>query len=547
MRKTVGPQFEVSLSNWGFLRQAPQPSELTMEDVRFSSERRHFCDEDAARAVYFIEHFCSHVRGSFAGQSFTLAAWQKSLIREMFGRKSSDGTRQYKHVWIEAPVKSGKTTLAAAIALYMLLVDREQGAESYIAAPTLSAAKMSFNIIKRMIENCDDMSIVCTTKAETISYKDNYLSILSGSGSRATGIDASFIMIDNIQDGFSDAIYETLVSSMASRKQPLILYLASATDRKCLAWNLHNYAISVVGGDVVDPSWLVCIFSADADDDWTDPRVWQKVHPGLGQSISSSFLREQCLRALHNPGYASAFKRLYLNVWTDNEAGWLNLATWDKCQVRVDTGALSGRSCKIGLDLSSCTDLTAVVAVFPDLDGGYSTVCFPFCPEENIKKRSRVDGVDYEAWRDGGFITATEGNIVDYRTVRDKIMQLCQMFDVEEVAFDRWGASMLISDLVAAGVRCTPVNQDALSMARPAQELERALQEGVFRHDGNPVLRWCATNVKMVEDGCGGFKPSKRRSKDRIDLVIALLIALSRFPRITASSDAECFFGSTTG
>lgn len=494
-----------------------------------SSENWYFDHEEADKAVHFVEHFCSHVKGSYAGKPFLLNDWQCTLVREAFGRKSTDGTRRYKHIWVEAPRKSGKTTFAAALLLYMLLVDKEKDTEACIISPSVSISSVCMNIVKRMIENNSDMRDVCAVRANEVFYKCNRISLVSGASSSLSGRDVSFAVLDDLQEGLSREVYEMLVSCAASRDQPLFLYLAAVGDPYSIAAEMHRYAVEITTGNVLDSSWLIRIFGATSDDDWTDPEVWARAHPGLDQSVSRHFLREQCLRALNTPGYVDVFRRLYLNVWTEESVAWLDMSSWDSRRAPIHRNDVIGRSCIIGLDLSTSTDLTAVVAVFREANGGYTLLSFPFCPEEAIRKRVRLDKVAYDQWRDKGFLVATEGNVIDYTVVRDKILALYAEYSVQEIAYDRWGSSMLINQLVQEGVHCTPVNQDALTMSRPAEELERVLSEGTLRHDGNPVLRWCASNVILERNALGVSKPSKRKSRDRIDLIISALMAISRF------------------
>ncbi|MBL8661065.1 MAG: terminase large subunit [Rhodospirillales bacterium] len=494
----------------------------------------------ADKAVEFVQSFCTHVKGSFTGRPFLLDAWQAEIVREAFGRKTLLGKRRYKHIWIEAPRKSGKTTFAAAIAVYMLLVDNESDAEAYIFGPSASRARLCMNIMKMMIDNDEDMRSVCAVRANQIHYKDSSIALGSASVMSISGSNVSFAVLDDVQEIISKEGYETLVACSAAREEPLFLYLAAAGGGCSFASEMHEYAVGVATGNILDQAWLVRIFAADPKDDWTDPEVWKKAHPGLGRSISQRFVREQCLRALHNPGYIELFRRIYLNVWTDQIGAWLDMGSWDQCAFELDEHKFAGRTCRIGLDLSTTTDLTALVVVFREVNDGYTIFSLPFCPGETIRKRTQVDRVDYELWRDQGFLVATEGNVVDYSVVRDTIERLCEAYDVREVAYDQWGSSMLISQLIERGIRCTPVNQDASTMSRPVDELERVLREGTLRHDGNPVLRWCASNVILARTASGFAKPSKRRSRDRIDLIISALMAISRFvasPDISTGGD----------
>lgn len=495
--------------------------------MRCLNDAYFFDQVEADRAVYFIENFCSHVSGSLSGRPFILQRWQAALVREAFGRKTLDGRRRYSHVWLEAPRKSGKSTLGAAISLYMLLVDKELGARGYVVASRSDHARICLGIAKKMIDNSADMRCVCQIRHNEITYKDNRIGTMYGAP--AVGLDISFAILDDMQVGVSRELYFSIISGSACRKEPLFFCLVGAgCNRNTAAWDLHQYAVEVSSGRITDPKWLVYLFGAGNQDDWSDPAVWAKAHPGLNITVSEHVFREQCERALHSPAHIDGFRRSYLNVWTETAIDWMDMDLWDSCRVSLDPLVLQGRRCKIGLDLSSSTDLTAVVVVFPEIDGGYTVLPFAFLPAVSMEKRSLLEREQYLSWSSAGYLTLTEGNTVDYYSVRDKIIALCEEYDVQELAYDRWGATMLVNHLVEDGVRCAPVNQDASTLTSSVREIERVVRNRTFRHDGNPVLRWCASNVTLISGKGGHLKPAKRKSRGRIDLIVAIFLAVTR-------------------
>ncbi len=453
--------------------------------------------------------------------------WQKQLVTEMLGERREDGGRLYQVVWLEAPRKSGKTTLAAALTLYMLLVDEEQGAEIAICSSSIGAAGICFNMARQMVECNADMSSVCSVRGRSISYKNNHVRVVSLSSEGMGGVDLSMAIVDDVQFVTRRDLHQALMFCMAARRNPVIFYLASAGSCGTLGWDLHKHACSIVSGQTRDPSWLVRVYSAERADDWTDPRVWKKAHPGLGVTISESFFRDECMRAMAAPGNVDAFRRSFLNVWAEAGSNWLDMAKWDNARQVIDWERYAGRRCKIGLDLSATTDLTAIVAVFAEDDGGYALMPFAFCPAEAVGRRSKTDGVSYQQWVEAGFLKATSGNAVDYAMVVEKILHLRSRYEVTEIVYDKWCASMLIGALIEQGVACTPVTQDAASLSPAVRQLEKAVEEGRLRHDGNPVLRWCASNIRVEANAAGQVRPTKRRSRDRIDLIAASLFAIT--------------------
>lgn len=497
---------------------------------RSSSETFTYSEALARQVLFFVEEYCSHVKGPLTGQPLRLAAWQRKLVCNLFGWQRADGRRRYRYVWLEAPRKSGKTTLAAALGLYMLVVDPEPGAEIVIAAADTKQAMICFGIATEMIARDPDLSSLCRVHKHVISYKDAHLRIVSSRAEQKHGENISCLIFDELHLQPSRVLHDALVTSTAARRDPLVLYLTTAGwDPTSLAWEFHTYARRIQDGVIADPSWLVALFGAEPDADWTDPRVWADSHPGLGVSVAEEFLRQECARALQTPGFIRSFRRLYLNTWCEKSSIWLDIKQWDACAdppVAVD--GLAGRECYAGLDLSSTSDLTALVLVFPDADGGCTVLPFAFCPETVLVERTRKENVAYLEWFEQGYLIATPGNVVDYKALLAKIRELAEIYQIVEIAYDRWNASMLVNELTADGFACVPVPQTPTAMNGPMRELERLAVEGILRHGGHPVLRWCASNTAVEMSASGDIKPARGKSLEKIDLMVALLMALSR-------------------
>jgi phage terminase large subunit-like protein len=495
-----------------------------------SSEGDWFDQSDSDRVEFFIREFCRHVRGPLTGERLCLEPWQQHIVRDLFGRKRSDAVRRYRYVWLELPRKAGKSTFAAAIGLYMLMVDPEPSAEIVVAAASAEHAAVCFSIVREMVLCDPDLSAVCKVYRRHLVYKDACLRVVSSRYEAIQGRNISCLLFDDVSLQPTRELHDALISSMAAREQPLTIYATTAgSERHSLAWEQHDYATRVRDGCVEDPTWLVSIFGASADDDWTDPNVWRKAHPGLGVSIPEEFLQQECRRAMQTPGFVGSFRQHYLNIWGQERSRWLDMEKWDQCgEQRLDFAALIGRECLAGLDLSSTTDLSALVLVFPEADGGYTVLPYAFCPAEMIEERQRRDRVDYMAWREQGHLIATEGNTVDQRMIRHKILELSRLYRIRELAYDRWNSTMLITHLMQDGLTCVPVAQSCAAMNAPARELERVIANGTLRHGHNPILRWCAANAVAHVDPSGDVRPSKSKSIERIDLLVGMLMGISR-------------------
>lgn len=486
---------------------------------------------DAHRARFFIQEFCRHVKGPLTGQTVWLEPWQADVVRALFGDKRADGLRKHRYAWLELPRKAGKSTLLAVIGLYMLVVDQEPGAEIVVAAGSAENAAVCFNIAREMVERDPDLSAVCRVYRRRLVYKDAQMHVLAGRQESIHGRNVSCLLFDDVSLQPTRDLHDSLISSMGARAQPLTLYATTAGGhRSSLAWELHSYAGNVRAGVFDDPSWLVSIFGAAPDDDWTDPAVWRKAHPGIDVTMPMEFVDQQCRRAQQTPGFVGSFRQNFLNVWGQEDVRWLDMVRWDECGAApVCPASLIGRECRAGLDLSSTTDLSALVLVFRDDDDGYTVLPFTFCPGEMIEARQRRDRVDYAAWRDQGYLIATDGNVVDHATIRQTILQLASAYRITALAYDRWNSSMLVNQLMSDGIACVPVAQTNSAMNAPARELERAIAAGSLRHGQHPILRWCAGNVVAHVDASGDIRPSKRKSVERIDLISSLLMGISRY------------------
>lgn len=492
----------------------------------------YWYDEAAAqKAVDFFPLALCHVKGEWAGQPISLLPWQENdVIRPLFGWKRPDGTRRYRTCFVEVPRKNGKSTIAAGIGLYLLFADGEPGAEVYSAAADRSQAAIVFDIAKQMVAKSPMLAKRARIFQSSImapatgsSYK-----VLSADVETKYGYNASGIIFDELHTQANRRLWDALITATGVRRQPLTFVMTTAGyDRHSVCWEQHDYAMKVKAGIIQDDSYLGVIYAADENDDWTDPKVWAKANPSLGNTLKLDYVATECQHARDIPGYENTFKRLQLNIWTEQATRWLGLDTWDACAGEVDLALLEGRDCFGGIDLSSTQDTTALALVFPGPDG-YDTLSWFWVPEESIRKRSERDRVPYDIWARDGFIEETEGNVVDYDIIRKRVNELGQRFHIKEIAIDRWNSTDLQTRLQGDGFTVVPFGQGFASMTAPAKELEKLLLSRKLRHGGNPVLRWMASVVAVSQDAAGNLKPDKAKSTERIDGIVALIMALGR-------------------
>jgi phage terminase large subunit-like protein len=487
------------------------------------------------RAVAIINNL-THTKGPFAGQSFNLRPWQKRIILELF-KTRKDGRRQYRTCLLMLPRKNGKSEMAAALAIYFLLFDHEVGAEVYSAAADRDQAALVFNVAAQMIRNDAELDAEC----EIVSSQKRIVHRQTGSFYRAIsaeayskhGFNASVVIYDELHAAQNRELWDVLATSQGARAQPLMLAISTAGyDRHSILYELYEHAKKVAQQPDLDPTFLSLLFEAPMDADWTDEKVWHKANPALGDFLSLEDMRVACARATEIPAQENSFRRLRLNQWTEQAERWMPMAAWNACQRAIDWETYRKRPCYVGMDLSTTTDLTAIVALFPEDDGGFSVLPCCFVPEDTIRIRSQRDHRPYQLWRDQGKLEATSGNVVDYEAVRVKLNEWNDLYDIKAVAYDPYNATDLVNRLMQQdGLNCVPVKQGMLSLSGPTKELTKAILSGKLRHDGHPVLGDHIGNAAIEKDAAENFKLSKSKSTEKIDAAAALVCAIDRYSR----------------
>ena len=479
-----------------------------------------------------------HTKGPAAGELFNLRPWQERIVRALFKTNPATGRRQYRTCLLMLPRKNGKTELCAALAIDGLLFDGEMGAEVYSAAADKEQAALMFHVAAQMIRFDAELSAAC----EIVDSQKRIVHRKSGSVYRAIsaeayskhGLNASRILFDELHAQPTRELWDVLASSTGARAQPLVVAISTAGyDRHSILWELYQHAKRVQQAPEIDPTFLSVIYEAPIDADWTDEAVWHRANPALGDFRSLDEMRAACQRAKEIPAQEAAFRRLYLSQWTEQAVRWIALASWDACCAPIDRAALVGKRCYVGLDLSTTTDLTAAVAVFPDDDGaGFTVLPEFFCPAETIPRRVTRDRVPYDEWARRGLLTATPGPTVDYDAVRALLHDWRDTYDVRLVAYDPWNATHLVSQLEQVDAfTCVRMRQGKASLSAPSKALEAAVLARTLRHDGHPILRWNVANVAVDVDHAGNIQPSKQKSTERIDGVAGLVMALDAMHR----------------
>lgn len=502
---------------------------------QFMLPTSHYDKKKADRAVTFIENLC-HTKGKWAGTPFWLLPWQEQLIRDIFGIVKPDGNRQFRTAFVEICKKVGKSELAAAVALYLLYADNEPSAEVYGAAADRQQASIVFDVAKQMVEMSPALmkrsKLMGATK-RIVNYSNaGYYQVLSAEVGGKHGFSVSGLVFDEIHTQPNRQLYDVLTKgSSDARQNPLHFIITTAgNDRHSIAYELHTKAVDILEGRRVDPTFYPVVYGLKDDEDWEDEANWYKVNPSLGYTVDIERLRDAYREAKQNPADEITFKWLRCNMWVSSTVAWIPDAIYMRGKEPIDMDAFAGRDCYAGLDLSSTGDITALVLIFPPRDEEEKYVLLPYfwIPEETIPRRVKANSVPYDIWEKQGYIMSTEGNVIHYDFIEKFIMDLSEKYHILEIAVDRWNATQMIQNLEGEGFTIVPFGQGFSSMSAPTKEFYRLLMEGRIIHGGNPVLRWMAGNVVIDTDPAGNIKVTKAKSKEKIDGIVAAIMALDR-------------------
>lgn len=503
---------------------------------------------DAKAAVHAIEFFpecLQHIEGKFSGFQFHLEKWQQAIISCLFGWKRADGSRRYREAFIGIPRGNGKTPLAAGICIYALLCDGEPGAQIYGAASTVDQAALLFRQAKGMIEREPELDGRCSINRsyKSIALKSDFASVyrvVSSDTGGKHGYVPHLVICDELHEWVGRDLMDAFESAFAKagRRQPLLLHITTRDfDRPSICNDKWAHAEKVRKGSIEDSAFLPILFQAGDRDKWQDEKTWEKCNPNIDVSVDRLSLSRMCEKAKNEPSYENTFKRLHLNMKTTQRNAWPTYEDWLKTNADVtdplawrkeQMQLLAGRKCYAGFDLSQVRDITALVLLFPDGNGGYINLPWFWIPGESADIAERRDRVPYSAWARQGFVEFTGGNAVDYTRIREVLNELAAKFDLVEVAGDPYNAHQLSQDLMKDGFNIIHVRQAMVSMSPGTKELDRLAANHKMHHGQNPVLRWMAGNVEIEEDKRENRMPKKSSENARIDGIAATIIALVR-------------------
>ena len=539
-----------------------------------------FSQQHVDAACNFIERILKH-SGEWYGDPFLLAPWQEKALTAIFGNLDDDGERLIKLVYLELPKKTGKTEFAAALVLLFLTLDIGKGCEVYGAASSQRQALNVFRAATAMVDQSPILQrrlrlIRSTHTIVKISDPNSFYKAIAADGDLADGVNPKFVVADELHRWRHRKQIENWdvlrLGGIARKHKTLTIAITTAgiQAESPLAWRLHEKTRRIEEGIVEDPTFFGAIYAADPKADWTDERTWIAANPSLrenGGFLDIAKIREEYEASLSEPDGQGAFRRYYLNLWDERENRAIDMKLWHDCQrdwksegLLTNPPAGSGvrtfqheflgrfvdRKCWLGVDLSLTTDFSAVVAVFPRDDDGYDWLPFGWLPEAAIKKAETRDGMPYGRWRDEGFVETTPGPVIDYRAIRARIKWCCELFDVQEICFDRYNSREMSMSLVDDGFTCVEVPQNFTGLTEATKKVLKLVASGDLHHGGHPVLAYHASCLTLKSDGndlCRPIKPDRLKHAQRIDLMAAGIDAMAR--AIVAEQQSVSYEGLT--
>lgn len=521
-----------------------------------------FDPEEGERIVIFLERYCRHSKGEWAGQPIILAEWQKRALRIAFGWLRPDGSRRFRELWFEIARKNGKTLLAAGIGLYLLVADDEPGAEVYVTATTKKQALICHKAARQMVQASPALAKrIKVPKAESANlvYKKlgGKMEILSSDWGSQDGLNPSGDIRDEVHEWKAEELAAKLDTAVGARRQPLTVKITTAGvyDPEAIGWKDHDYATQILEGTLEDDEVFAFIAAIDEGDDWADTVcraaspdhshpscVLRKANPNLGVSPKIEFLNGEIEQALRRADKVNDVLRYYENRWTQQVERWLDVDRWLETERRgppLTEQELEGLPCVGGLDLADKIDMCAFVLIFQREGGRLDLVCRFWLPRERAMEQAKLGRKHLLDWMNQGWITGTDGDVVDHQFIRREINELRDRFAIGEIGYDPAKATQMATWLRDEdGFSAVEVIQGTRSLTEPSQWLEAAVIERKVRATGkpggpNPVMRWMVGNVAKHTDAGGRIRPDRIKSKGKIDGISALVTGMSRLVQTT--------------
>jgi phage terminase large subunit-like protein len=488
--------------------------------------------EKASRVCEFIE-LLPHIKGPLAGQCIKLEPWQIFILTTVFGWVKPDGKRRFRRGYTEVPRGNAKSTLSSGIGLYMLMADGEGGAEVYSLATTRDQARIVFGDAQNMARKRPEMMKALGVKVD--AHNINLLrtaskfEALSSEGSTLDGLNIHFGCVDELHAHKTREVYDVVETGTGKRDQSLLWVITTAgSNRAGICYEVRTFVMRMLDGVLKDETQFGIIFGLDDGDDWTTEAALIKANPNWGVSVRPDVLLPLQAKAMQLPSAVNNFKTKHLNEWVNADTAWMDMRAWDDCGRRaLDLDAFAGNECWIGIDLASKVDIAALKLLFrdPEREGGFVVFGKYYLPEATVQESTNSQ---YQGWHNAGRLTVTPGNVIDFDWIESDLRDFTSRFEVKTVAFDPFQATQFSTRMLAEGMPMVEVRPTVLNFSEPMKSLEALVLQRKFAHGGDPILTWMVSNVVCHRDQKDNIYPRKERPENKIDGVVALLMALNR-------------------
>lgn len=496
--------------------------DLQREDIYFN-------ESVVDKAINFIGTL-KHFMGKSSGKHFKLENWQQFIIANIVGWYWTDGnTRRFTSSYIEVSRKNGKTALAAALCLYYLIADGEDGAEVDLAANSKEQAKIAFEFCSSFSKQLDPKGKYLKPYRDNVQFalNNSKLKVFAADDSKLDGFNASFGLIDEYHAAKNSKVRDVIKSSMGMRNNPHLCTITTAGFDKTLpCYKLRSTSIEILNKLKTDDSMFIAIYSLDDKDDWTDKDNWVKCTPNLNVTVTSKYIKEQVQSAINNPSEEVGVKTKTLNLWCDVADVWLPESYIVRASKDIHLEDFRDCECYIGVDLSATSDLTAVSYLI-EKDNIYYFKTDYYLPESALV--DKPDRETYKLWKQQGLITITAGNVTDYDYITNDIVAASNILNIQKIGYDKWNATQWAIHATEIGLPLEEYPQTMGNFNRPTKELERLILSGNTVIDNNEITRWCFRNVELKSDYNGNVKPNKGIKSKKIDGVIAIIQALGMY------------------
>lgn len=531
---------EISACKWVKLACKRQLDDLSRFKGKASPYRFNpKLNDREGRDYYPADNLCAfierlpHVKGPLAGEPIKLEPWQVFILSTVYGWVREDGKRRFRRSYIEVPRGNAKSTLSSAVGLYMLTADREGGAEVYSLATTRDQARIVFGDAQIMARRSPGFRsrFDVNVGAHNIHVlaSGSKFEALSAEGSTLDGLNIHFGCVDELHAHKTRTVYDVVETGTGKRDNSLLWVITTAgSNRSGICYEVRTFVSKVLENVVADDTQFGIIYGLDDGDDWTNEDALIKANPNWGISVRPEVLGPLQAKAMQLPSAVNNFKTKHLNEWVNADTAWMDMRAWDACaDAGLDLDAFAGQPCWIGLDLASKTDIAALVLLFahPDISDAFVVFGKYYLPEDTVANSANSQ---YSGWMRTGRLTVTPGNVIDFSWIEADLIDFASRFEIQSVAFDPFQATQLSTRMMAEGLPMIEVRPTVLNFSEPMKTLEALVLQKKLAHDGDPVLGWMASNVVAHLDAKDNIYPRKERAENKIDGIVALIMALSR-------------------